>query len=261
MRSLVVATAAVLFALAPACSGRSNNDPPSTPTPSAAGNGPHIADISDPAKDTHAKDKANISVTGVVVTWVDQFDETSDGKSRGALYVQDLESHAGFAGVGLFAPTFVPASLVVGPGDVLDLSGQYQENATLGSTVTFPTGEVLTQIAHPTGTFRFEYKSPDPTAIDWHDLNTFAIGRKWMGQLVTITGVTLTAAITVSKGRASAPLSAAVAGGSQPPTLTNEFVQLDAYPAGQKFKSITGIVTYFYNLHIAPRTTADLVPE
>lgn len=261
MRSWLVAPAAVLLALAAACGSRSSdNDPASVPTPNAAGDGPHIADISDPGKKTHATPNANVSVTGVVVTWVDQFDETNDGKSRGTIYVQDLESHAPFAGIGLFAPTFVPASLVVGPGDVLDLTGQYQENATLGSTVTFPKGDVLTQLAHPTGTFRFEYRAPDPTPIDWKDLNQFSTGRKWMGQLVTLTDVTLADAVTVSKGRASAPLTTAEAG-AEVPTLTNELVQLDAYPKGQKFKTITGIVTYFFNLHIAPRSKADLVAE
>jgi hypothetical protein len=267
MRSWLVAPAAALFTLGIAsamvsgCGSRSSeNDPPSTPTPNAAGGGPHIADISDPGKKTHATPNDNVSVTGVVVTWVDQFDETNDGKSRGAIYVQDLESHAPFAGIGLFAPTFVPASLVVGPGDVLDLAGQYQENATLGTTVKFPKGEVLTQIAHPTGTFRFEYKSPDPTPIDWHDLLQFSTGRKWMGQLVTIKDVTLAAAVTTSSGRASAPLALSE-GGAEVPTLTNELTPLDAYPQGQKFKSVTGIITYFFNLHIAPRTKADLVAE
>ncbi len=261
MRSWLLAPAAILLVLAAACGSRSSdNDPPTPPAPNAAGAGPHVSDISDPGKKTHAKANANVQVTGVVVTFVDQFDETTDGKSRGTIYVQDLESHAPFAGIGLFAPTFVPSSLVVGPGDVLDLAGQYQENATLGTTVTFPVGDVLTQLAHPTGTFRFEYKSPDPTPIDWHDLNTFATGRKWMGQLVTITDVTLATAIAFSKGRASAALTTAEAG-AEIPTLTNELVQLDAYPQGQKFKSITGIITYFYNLHIAPRSKADLVAE
>lgn len=261
MRSWLLAPAAVLILLGVACGSRSSdNDLPTPPAPNAAGGGPHVSDISDPSKQTHAKANANVSVTGVVVTYVDQFDETNDGKSRGTIYVQDLESHAPFAGIGLFAPTFVPASLVVGPGDVLDLTGQYQENATLGTTVTFPMGDVLTQLAHPTGTFRFEYKAPEPTSIDWHDLNAFATGRKWMGQLVTIKDVTLAAGVTVSKGRASAPLTVAEAG-AEVPTLTNELVQLDAYPQGQKFKSVTGIITYFFNLHIAPRSKADLVAE
>jgi len=262
MRLWLVASTAVLLALlVPACGNRdSDDDKPSTPQPSAAGAGPHIAAIADPGKKTHAAPNANVNVTGVVVTWVDQFDETNDGKSRGTIYVQDLESHAPFAGIGLFAPTFVPSSLVVGPGDVLDLAGQYQENATLGTTVKFPVGEVLTQIAHPTGTFRFEYKSPDPTPIDWHDLINFSTGRKWMGQLVTLKDVSLAAAVTVSNGRASAPLTVAE-GGAEVPTMTNELTPLDAYPAGQKFKTVTGIVTYFFNLHIAPRSKADLVAE
>ena len=197
-----------------------------------------------------------VTVTGVVVTAVDEYDETQDGKSRGTIYVQDLESHAPFAATSLFSPTFVPASLVVGPGDVLDLNGQYQENATLGTTVTFPAGEVLPQISHPTGTFRFEYKAPDPTPIDWHDLQQYATGRKWIGQLVVVTDLTLTAAVVTSDGRQSG-----VFGTGENPAITNELTPINAYPKGQKLKSVTGLVTYFYNLHIAPRSSADIVAE
>jgi hypothetical protein len=199
-------------------------------------------------------------VTGVVVTAVDNFDETKDGKSRGSVYVQDLESHAPYAGIGLFGATFVPASLVVGPGDVLDFAGQYQENANIGKAI-FPVGEVLPQLSRPSGTFRFEYKAPDPTPIDFNDLSSYAVGRKWIGQLVTVSNITLQAAVSTSSGRASAPFAAPTDGGDSPPTITYELFPIDAYPVGQKFKSVTGIVTYFFSLHVAPRSKADLVAE
>jgi hypothetical protein len=251
-----------LFAatLLAACGNRSNeNDPATIPHPSAAGQGPHIADVSDPSKSTHAMNGAQVTVTGVVVTAVDTNDETRDGKSRGAIYVQDLESHAPFAGMELYKPSFVPASLVVGPGDVLDLTGQYQENHTLGSTVTFPNMDVLPEIGTPTSTFRFESQAPDPTPISVSDLQSFDTGRKWIGQLVIIKDVTLQAAVANSNGRLTAPIAAAGDGGANAPTITNELMQIDTYPMGQHFTSITGIVTYFYSLHIAPRSKADII--
>jgi hypothetical protein len=255
-RSLLLA----LALLAASCGNRStDDDKASVPNPSPAGQGPHIADVSDPAKKTHAMNGANVSVTGVVVTAVDNNDETRDGKSRGAIYVQDLESHAAFAGIELYKPSFVPASLVVGPGDVVDLTGQYQENHTLGSTVTFPNMDVLPEIGTPSGSFRFESAAPDPTPIPISDLLSFETGRKWIGQLVIIKDVTLTAAVTNSNGRITAPIAAPGDGGNDAPTITNELMQIDSYAAGQHFTSVTGIVTYFYNLHIAPRSKADII--
>jgi hypothetical protein len=249
-----------LTLLAASCGNRSDqNDQAVAAHPSPAGEGPHIADISDPSKMTHALNGAQVTVTGVVVTAVDNNDETRDGKSRGAIYVQDLESHAPFAGIELYKPSFVPASLVVGPGDVLDLAGQYQENHTLGTTVTFPNMDVLPEIGTPSGNFRFESASPDPTPIQIADLESFATGRKWIGQLVIIKDVTLTAAVTNSSGRLTATFGAAGDAGNGAPTITNELMQIDTYPAGQHFTSITGIVTYFYSLHIAPRSKADIV--
>ena len=45
------------------------------------------------------------------------------------------------------------------------------------------------------------------------------------------------------------------------PTLTNELYPLldTDIPAGTTLTSITGVVTYFFNLHLAPRSPADLV--
>jgi hypothetical protein len=44
-------------------------------------------------------------------------------------------------------------------------------------------------------------------------------------------------------------------------TITNELFDMKKsdYQVGQKFASITGVVTYFFNFHIAPRSRDDLV--
>jgi hypothetical protein len=46
----------------------------------------------------------------------------------------------------------------------------------------------------------------------------------------------------------------------KPGVLTNEFMDLAAarYARGQKFASIVGVVTYFCDLHLAPRSPDDI---
>jgi hypothetical protein len=45
------------------------------------------------------------------------------------------------------------------------------------------------------------------------------------------------------------------------PAINNELYDLkeNAYPANTHFKSITGIVDFFFSIYIAPRSAADLV--
>ena len=65
--------------------------------------------------------------------WVDDFDETHNGKSRGTIFVQDADIGAPYSGISLYSPTYVPANLRLAPGDVLDMNGQYVEQQTIGT--------------------------------------------------------------------------------------------------------------------------------
>ena len=203
---------------------------------------------------------SNVKITTVVVTAVDNFDETHDGKSRGTIYMQDADKGGPLAGISLFSPSFQPTSLRLAPGDVVDLDGQYAEATKIGTTVDF-TPAFLPQMVKPVATFRFEVGEPKPTVINLADLNSFDSGRKWIGQLVTVQNVTvLTAPAGDAKntGRVTANLAADPKAGAQ---LSNENYDLpvNAFPANTTFKSITGVVTFFFNLKIAPRSQADLV--
>lgn len=242
-----------------ACSTPEGDLPVEAQNISPAGTGERIRDVADPGSKKHAAHEQDVNVTGVTVVAIDNFDETNNGKSRGTIYVSDLGSSEPYSGIGLFAPSFIPSDLKVGPGDVLDLAGKYQENASIGTAI-FPDGGVLPQIARPTATFRFETKVPTPVVIDVKDLATFETGRKWIGMLVTVKDVTLQENLVRRSGR--------VAGGIYPsddprnaPTLVNELYDLQegTFPKGTKFASITGVVSYFFNLHLAPRSAEDIV--
>jgi hypothetical protein len=224
--------------------------------PSPIGNGARLRDVANPDLPTHPANNAVVNVTGAAVLAVDMFDETANGKSRGTVYVQDVGSQEPYSGLSLYSPTYIPGDLRLAPGDVLDLVGAYQENKNIGTAV-FTVPQVLPQIAKPVATFRYEYRAPDPVVIDAKDLDDYvATGRRWLNMLVTVKDVTLATGIAFdSKGqRATGFLTAANVS-----KVTNELTQLDALPAGTKLKSVTGIVTYFFELHIAPRSKADIV--
>jgi hypothetical protein len=273
--SLVSLVSGVAFALVagslPGCSVTTGGDPHSNAgVPPPGGKDKRIKDVGDPGADGH-KDYLTgpTPISGAVVVAVDKFDETADGKSKGTIYVQDLGSKDPFSGITLFSPTFNPGNLAVGPGDVLDLNGQYTEAATIGTKVTFAPGSVLPQISKPVATFRYETAVPEPVDIDVNDLADFTKGRRWLGMLVRVKGITLAsdaASTPTSNGRVSANLIAGSSGACtapfpKVPQLTNDLFDVEALglKSGARLESVTGVVGFFCNIHLAPRTPADIV--
>jgi len=260
---------ASLFVIA-ACSVTTGGDPHSNPgVPPPGGKDKRIKDVGDPAAAGH-KDylAAPVAISGAVVVAVDKFDETANGKSTGTIYVQDLGSKDPYSGITLFAPTFNPGNLAVGPGDVLDLNGQYTESSNIGSTVTFAPGAVLPQISKPVATFRYEADVPDPVDIDVNDLADFEKGRRWMGMLVRVKNITLTSdAANDKNGRVAVNLTAGAGSTSctapfpKPPQMINALFDIDGLglKSGTKVESLTGVIGFFCSLQLAPRTPADIV--
>ena len=127
---------------------------------------------------------------------------------------------------------------------------------------------MLVQFAKPLVKARFEYQVPAPTHIDVNDLNDFATGRQWTGMLVTIQNVSITGPLTNDgKGRITAKF---------PPNTTTDAVSMsnelfdvagwngangDPIDTGKTIKSLTGMVTWFFSYHIAPRTPDDIVVQ
>jgi hypothetical protein len=241
-----------------ACGGESGDPHSNLGVPPPTGKDKHIRQIADP----QSPDKANHGDD------VDRFDETADGKSAGAVYVQDLDSSEPYAAISLYNPSFVPGNLRVGPGDVLDLRGTYQENKAIGTAVKFAEGAPLPQLSGPISTLRFDGNVPAPLDIDVKDLEDYAKGRRWLNMLVRVKNVTLERdAISERTGeRVSAPMLPGEPGKScdapfpKAPALVNELMDLNGLDLRAKapVKSITGVVTYFCNFHLAPRSPADI---
>ncbi len=257
----------LLFALA-ACSQAKDNDQPAPLNPSPLGSGLRLRDVQDPSKKAcNGMPCAGqtVNVTSVVVTAIDTFDETQNGKSRGTIFLQDADIAGPFAGISLYSPTFVPANLRVAPGDVVDMVGQYTEQTTIGSTVTFPPGTFLPQMSKPQVSPSFETPFPAPALVSVSDLDNFTTGRQWIGMLVTLQDVTVVGSPTAKgSGRVAANVTN-TANGLQ---MNNELFDLQAWTGtntsnsfapGTHFKSITGIVDFFFNIFICPRSMADLV--
>ncbi len=251
-----------LFALLAACSSLADNDQPNTSPHNALGTGDRLRDVQNPASPLYSPNK-NVNVSSVVVTAVDSFDETSNGKSIGTIFVQDVDQAGPFAGVSMYAPTYIPGNLRLAPGDVIDMAGEYTEQTTIGTTVTFPSGSFLPQMNKPQATQAFEVSEPQPAVIQLSDLDSFTTGRQWIGMLVTINDVTVLGAPTNNGGRVAAIIDNVADG----PEINNELFDLQAwngsntqnsFPSGTHFKSVTGIVDFFFNLFICPRSMADL---
>ena len=264
-----------LLAGALSCGASEYGDQPSEAfVPPPPGKGDRIYEIANPASKKKAAHGTPVSVTGAVVIAVDTFDETKNGRSAGSIYVADIGSKEPYSGISLFNPSFVPGNLRVGPGDTLDLRGEYQENGDI--PVQFAPKAFLVQLASPIGTFRFDARVPDPVDIDVRDLFDYAKGRRWLNMLVRVKDVTIArdADGTSASGRISAglhprsdgpPPQDAASKCEDPfpktPTLVNEL--MDLQPLGLKrevpIRELVGVVTFFCNLHIAPRTAADVV--
>jgi hypothetical protein len=262
--------------LVAACSSP-DNDPASNPTPDPLGSGLRVAQVGNPNASTHPKNAVkptpappgwagpSVNITGASFLWLDNYDETHDGKSRGTVYVQDVGAPQAYGGMSIYAPSWVPGDLRVAPGDVLDFNGPYEELTSIG-TALFPSGQQLPQLAKPVGTFRYEYSVPAPQQIDPHDLENYDKGRQWMSMLVTVPNVTIDVFADDGHGRVTAHTTLDTSENGW--TISNELIPIAAgdankgtgdYAARTTFKSVTGIVTWFYSYHIAPRTKADLV--
>jgi hypothetical protein len=255
------AVVALALALA-ACSAGNGDVPSKKEIGPPVGDGNRIREIADPGVPGRPAPGSDVNVTGVTVVAVDTFDETKNGKSRGTIFVQDLGSTEPYSGIGIFAPAFVPGDLRVAAGDVLDLRGEYQENKNIGTAI-FPEGQVLPQLSRPVATFRYDFRPPAAREIDIKDLNDYALGRRWIGMLVTVKNVAIDGRLSESGGRVTGFLLPKGSGADDRnrPTVTNELYDLKVNDAesNQGYASITGVVTYFFNLHIAPRSAADLV--
>jgi hypothetical protein len=256
------------------CSSRTGDPAAANGPPPAGGRDLRVSDVGDPNKEGHADLVSTTqAISGAVVIAVDAFDETQNGKGTGTVYVQDIGANKDtpYSGISLFATTFSPGNLAVAPGDVLDLRGEYQENQQIPSTppVIFAPGAVLPQIAQATATFRYETQQPEPIDIDVADLADYTKARRWFGMLVRVRDIVVAKdPFTGATGRVSIDLPPAIQTAStacdtpfpKSASLVNDLFDLAAMGIKKdtKIASVVGVVGYFCNFKLAPRSKADV---
>jgi hypothetical protein len=275
--------ALLLAGVAPlaACNYQLTGDPVADAgAPSALGSGYRIRDVMNPSSPDRPASGKSVYITGATFLLVDAFDETHDGKSIGTVYLQDVPPSnvpPPYSGASLYDQTYVPTSLLPAPGDVLDLTGTFSVSASLGSA-TFDPGTSLIQISKPVVKPRFEYVLPPPlvlpaSALDEPTAAAYASANQWTSMLVTIENVTFPDGLADDgKGRDTIHLMSDTS--SNGPTLSNELFDLASWnngfsadaggpplAQGKTVKSVTGIVTWFFNFHLAPRSPADIVVQ
>ena len=268
---LLLGLCAVPFVATLACQTPRDDSPADAGPPSALGTGITIRSITPPAtgdpadgippNPNHPAQDQQVYITGSTVIIIDNFDETHDGKSIGSMYVQDTMSTAPYSGIDCYKTTFQPPSLIVSPGDVIDLTGEYTDYAYSG----FMPGMQYPELNEPVATFRFDpVGTLTPAVIDVNDLNvatqaTFDKGNQWTSMLVQVKNVTLQAPGLTNdqKGRITGSITSDTNNGAE---IDNELYDMKVtdFPPGTVFSSIVGVVTYFYNFHISPRSAADL---
>ncbi len=259
-----------LAALTAGCGGEFG-DPPIKRDPNEYGQGTRISSMLggffgpatwvDPANKSSLNcaypPSADVFTTGATVTAVDKFDETGDG-AVGSVYIQDTVADPPiYAGISLFAPSFTPPDLRIAPGDVVDVRGTFEEFVGPSSS-PFSNCQTLPQISG-TVSFRFDGAVPAPKEIDASELGNYASARQYLGMLVRVKNVVISDDGASSGGRYNAKI---VAGPDQP-AISDELSDVSTYrplKANDSFTSVTGIVTYFYSFHLAPRSADDFEP-
>ncbi len=139
---------------------------------------------------------------------------------------------------------------------------------------------MLPQLAQPIATFRYETAVPAPIDIELTDLQDYEKARRWFGMLVRVKNVTLQGDATHAResgGRLAVDILPKPASGGdtkcnapfpKAPSLTNDLFDVGGgvYKPGAtpgmarntKVGSITGVVSFFCNVKIAPRSIADI---
>jgi hypothetical protein len=269
-------------------------DPPADAgPPNALGGGARISSVvpfTEPdgaPNPDHPAEDAGVDITGASLIIIDNFDETHDGKSIGAVYVQDVwptgQPVPPNSGIQLYEPTYSPPNLIIAPGDVIDFTGLYQDYAYSGFMV-YPPQASQPEIYKPIVTFRFEYNAPTPTKITASDLANpatyaqFELGHRWLSMLVEVDSDEANGDIVIGEsvpdgtGRQALAFTSDTSSVNKP-VISNELFDLQPQDygcpkppgagkcSGVKLKKLIGVVTYFFAFHIAPRSAADLVRE
>lgn len=195
---------------------------------------------------------------GVVVTGVDRYDETADGKSIGNIYVQDPiqtgDRGTPYSGLTLFQTQTIPSDLPLQPGYGVDISGAYQPFPGPSSGVFAVPLPEMTK-----GSLTLSYEGRDPAPIDV-TLDDFSGngGMAFVGRLVRMKNVSITSTFSVPRHEAAINSSTTL-------VMASQFFPLDdpkgfGAANGKTYSSVVGVLNFFYTYKLCPRSPDDFTP-
>ncbi|MBI2389793.1 MAG: hypothetical protein HYV09_09395 [Deltaproteobacteria bacterium] len=230
-----------------------------------------IASQSDPK--TRIGDGQTIRASGVVIVAVDAYDETKDGKGVGDIFVQDPLQPAPkgtpWSGLRLYRPTKNPPDLELAPGMGVDLTGDYL--AFTGppgpETNKFkPLGLAQPQASNASLTLTYEGRAPAPIDLTPEDIRDPFVAMQYASRLVRFKNVTLDSDFSLGRPEARTPIVVERTGKEETTgylMVSSKFFPMHETTAlnpkkGTTYKSITGVLDFFYTFKLCPRSVADI---
>jgi hypothetical protein len=250
--------AVVLAALVSACSSGGGDLNELYVRPQTLGN--PIAKAAAP--ESRLPDGETLRARGVVVIAVDTYDDSKDGRGVGDVFVQDPvqtgPKGTPWSGLRLFRPTREPADLVLVPGQGVDLVGDFQTFAGPPAN-PFPEGLAVPQAAFATLKLTYEGRAPEPIDLAIEDLDDPQLALQYASRLVRFKNVPIVGGFGGSRPEAAiyTPDRRFVLAAKFFPI--HETAGLVVAP-GTTLKSVTGVLDYFYNFKLCPRSIADVEP-
>lgn len=202
-----------------------------------------------------------VDVEDVVVTAIDGY-----GTRTGSFWVQD-PAGGEYSGVMIFTTnTSAVADLAV--GDLVTIRGAETDEFALSGEGGDDSGRTLTELADPeggdmeiekTGTAPLPAPSVvDPTLLGGDDAASDAENEKWEGVLIQFANV---AVVSAPRGVSSTDPTLTEMRVTGPYRVGSSLVELpETIVLDTCYATLTGVVDYFFDYRLLPRTAADLVP-
>jgi hypothetical protein len=210
------------------------------------------------APESRLPDGQTIRAQGVIVVAVDNYDDNGLG-AVGDIYVQDpVQTGAKgtpWSGLRLYRPTKNPPDLELAPGQGVDLVGEFVAFPGPNGSTPFGDGILVPQASNASLTLTYEAKPPEPIDITPADIADPVTGMQYASRLVRMHDVVLTADFAGARPEAKIYDTA----GKTVLSAKLYPVHKDAtIKSGVTLKSVTGVLDYFYNFKLCPRSAADI---
>ncbi len=202
--------------------------------------------VQDASHQHFVQDGDEVVLSNKVVTAVDKY-----GNKTGSFWISEPNGGA-FSGVQVYNTDTTSAwwgDLEV--GDLVTVHGRKMEYSYLDPDTNEPLfDDPLTEITEAQVTVLGSGTPLTPTDITASDLNTVETGEKWEGVLVRLTNVRVSD-VSERDGRLEVKL-----GGST--KAQDDLADLASVNEGVCLSRLTGVVTYFFDYYLMPRSAADI---